>query len=244
MKFCFVTVFLLVGLTACSSEGEELGPQTPGSNGDEVTNVPVGSNGDEATNVPVDDSGEAGPCSGDGCLFDDDQSAQSGTRLKYRYLRGEDGSAVLNPAGHMFDTKLETECYATLGETGEYRCYPSGLAVYAQWFADAACEVPAFFENYVAAILCESERSKYFSLAAFEWAAPACGDARLGWGAPKYYKREETLQLSDFSELTEVFSIRTDGSCIAIELGRNTVYRFPSLDDYRVQDEEFMLLSE
>lgn len=61
----------------------------------------------------------------------------SGSRLKLRMLRGDDGSAQV--AG-WYDSKLGVQCYAGVAGDGVTRCLPSG-ATAASYFSDAACTV-------------------------------------------------------------------------------------------------------
>ena len=65
-----------------------------------------------------------------------DREALSGTRLKNRYLQGDDGSKSLLG---FFDTTRNEACSFQVAEDGKQRCLPWESAAYFGFFFDAAC---------------------------------------------------------------------------------------------------------
>ncbi len=115
---------ILVGLllTACGAPtGSELGGGAGGGGG-----------------------GGGGPGTGGGTAVSFEREALSGTRLKQRYLQGDDGSR--SPLG-FFDTARNESCTFALAEDGEQRCLPLETLAYPlpNFFFDAACTEPAGF---------------------------------------------------------------------------------------------------
>lgn len=52
---------------------------------------------------------------------------KGGSRLKAKWIKGEDGSEV---AAGLFDTKLNTDCAFEEGEDGKPRCLPTPMAAH------------------------------------------------------------------------------------------------------------------
>jgi hypothetical protein len=67
-----------------------------------------------------------------------------GSRLKMRYLTGDDGSRT---ALGLFDTKLNVPCAFTHAEDGQYRCLPTDAPEARGGWSDAQCAVPALFAS-------------------------------------------------------------------------------------------------
>lgn len=67
-----------------------------------------------------------------------DQEALSGTRLKNRYLKGDDGSR--SPLG-FYDSVRGEACYFLTAEDGKPRCMPSteNVALISGYYADSGC---------------------------------------------------------------------------------------------------------
>jgi len=68
--------------------------------------------------------------------------AESGDRLKARYMVGEDGSRSF--VG-WYDSELEVNCFFYLTPDGQQRCVPSGDLAYASaYFSDSDCSTRVF----------------------------------------------------------------------------------------------------
>lgn len=81
--------------------------------------------------------GGSGTGSGGGIGTSFDREALSGTRLKQRYLQGDDGSRT--PQG-FFDTTRSENCAFTVAEDGEQRCIPiDATYLLGTFFYDSAC---------------------------------------------------------------------------------------------------------
>jgi hypothetical protein len=81
----------------------------------------------------------------------------SGTRLKARYMVGEDGSKQWNYG--WYDSERKENCTFTTAGDGKTRCLPTpGAYVNGSVYADAACT------QEVAAIICASPAPKYISV--------------------------------------------------------------------------------
>lgn len=99
-------------------------------------------------NIGMVDAGLGGPSGSDGSgdhptSIGVDRLALSGTRLKVRYVAGEDGSQVYKG---MFDTQRNEECFFGIASDGQLRCIPTfdRAASASGYFSDAACTSPVF----------------------------------------------------------------------------------------------------
>jgi hypothetical protein len=65
---------------------------------------------------------------------------QSGTRLRAKYLLGEDGSRLFQWGFH--DMQRNEDCFFGLAADGVQRCLPSPVASGSGFFSDVGCSVP------------------------------------------------------------------------------------------------------
>jgi len=105
---------LTTSLAACSS--------TQGGGAGHIAAEPFGADGGAAPTDATSSRSRAG--------------AQSGSRLKTRWLTGEDGSKIV--AG-MRDSEREEDCSFRSAADGATRCLPTQVAYTNTWYADAAC---------------------------------------------------------------------------------------------------------
>lgn len=132
-------------LLICSSG---CGGESPGTGNSprEAPRTPDGGAGGGGTSGAGGGESGAGGGAGGAVSIGVDRQALSGTRLKVRSYKGEDGSEVF---ATMFDTQRSEECAFVLASDGQLRCLTTGAnTAYASgYFSDAACASPVFFNS-------------------------------------------------------------------------------------------------
>lgn len=95
---------------------------------------------------PMPSESDGGSLADAGACVGAAREALSGTRLRTRYVEGDDGSR--SPLG-FFDLVRNEACSYQTAEDGKLRCLPSDdvATVLPRTFVDAACMTPAAFGN-------------------------------------------------------------------------------------------------
>lgn len=93
---------------------------------------------------PMPAESDGGSLADAGACVGATREALSGTRLKARYVVGDDGSR--SPLG-FFDTARSEACTFQNAEDGKLRCLPTDdlAAVLPKMFVDSACRIPAAY---------------------------------------------------------------------------------------------------
>lgn len=86
--------------------------------------------------------GGAAAANGGGAVPSIDHEALSGSRLKNRYLEGDDGSRTPD---NFYDSQRGENCAFVTAEDGEWRCLPidEATSVSGAYFADSSCTTQA-----------------------------------------------------------------------------------------------------
>jgi hypothetical protein len=93
----------------------------------------------ETANAQGGSAGTGGAPSVEPCACERDVGAFDGSRLKAKWLVGDDGSRM--QTNTWFDTELNDTCHFQLLPTGETRCVPPAPTLNS--YIDAGCTVPA-----------------------------------------------------------------------------------------------------
>lgn len=237
MRWLWILLLLFL-LIACSDDASQ--DTLPPSNDGESPSGQDRNAGSDGERGPKGDKGEPGPagtCDENSCQGV--SRSKDGSRLQVlnQDWIGEDGSVIEQPAG-AFDTKYGVKCLVQQWGDDIWRCYPQAtqLVLGTEYYGDDRCITRVIGKNTIDPLRCD-EQEVFGHYTTKE--STACG-VEVHQTIYSYYHIPGGLSAIDWESPDTIYR-KTENGCEEYSYqDPSDYYIFPSMEEYRIPDEDFV----